>query len=97
RALHSFPTRRSSDLYGFIKIAGGTDKVNTATLKRSVAGFPDTKVRTHSQFKDDQTKWISQLSAVFYVLLGLAVIISLFGIVNTRSEEHTSELQSLAY
>ena len=47
------------------------------------AQFPSAEAVTKSGFKKTQTEWISQISAFFYVLLSLAVIVSLFGIVNT--------------
>jgi putative ABC transport system permease protein len=66
-----------------IKIAGGVSAANTTKLKRAAASFPDAKVQTQSQFKHDQEKFMIDLLNILYVLLGLSVIISLFGIVNT--------------
>jgi putative ABC transport system permease protein len=56
---------------------------NAADPAKALAGLPDTKVRTTAQYVDDQVKGVDQLLAIFYVLLALAVIVSLFGIVNT--------------
>jgi putative ABC transport system permease protein len=98
QATYSTIANSTEQAYGFVKMAGGTNKANTASLKSAVASFPDAKVKTRSQFKDDQTKWINQLLSVFYILLGLAVIISLFGIVNTLALsvfERTRELGML--
>jgi putative ABC transport system permease protein len=50
---------------------------------KALSAFPDTKVRTKSEYVDDQVQGVDQLLAIFYVLLALAVIVSLFGIVNT--------------
>ena len=47
------------------------------------AQYPTAEALTKSGFKTEQTKWIGQISAFFYVLLSLSVIVSLFGIVNT--------------
>jgi putative ABC transport system permease protein len=90
------PTRDQA--FGFIKVNGGTSKAKQAALKSALAGFPDTKVQTRAKFRDDATKWMMQLLSIFYVLLGLAVIISLFGIVNTLALsvfERTRELGML--
>jgi putative ABC transport system permease protein len=64
----------------------------------ALAGFPDTKSRTAAAFVDDQVAIVDQLLAIFYVLLALAVIVSLFGIVNTlvlATFERTRELGTL--
>jgi putative ABC transport system permease protein len=52
-------------------------------VERSIAAFPDAKVETKDGFIDSQTAWIGQILAILWVLLALAVIVSLFGIVNT--------------
>ena len=57
--------------------------------------LPDTKSCTTAAFVDEQAAGIDQLLAIFYVLLALAVIVSLFGIVNTlvlATFERTREL-----
>jgi putative ABC transport system permease protein len=69
-----------------------------ADPERVLAGFPDTKVRTAAAYVDEQVQMVDQLLAVFYVLLALAVIVSLFGIVNTlvlATFERTQELGTL--
>ena len=65
---------------------------------RALAGLPDTKTRTIGTFIDDQLAMLDQLLAILYVLLALAVIVSLFGIVNTlvlATFERTQELGTL--
>lgn len=56
---------------------------SAAALNPRLTGFPAAKLQTTSAFATDQAKWVDQLMAIFYVLLALAVIVSLFGIVNT--------------
>jgi ABC-type antimicrobial peptide transport system permease subunit len=56
---------------------------NTAALERTVAGFPAAKLQTRDQFKDAQVATLSQTLNILYVLLGLSVLVSLFGIINT--------------
>ncbi len=56
------------------------------------------KLQTKSEFQTDQSAWVDQILGIFYVLLGLAVVISLFGIVNTLAlsvMERTRELGML--
>jgi putative ABC transport system permease protein len=67
-------------------------------LERTVAGFPDADVLTRDAYIDGLTDDIDGLLAIFYVLLALAVIVSLFGIVNTlvlSMFERTRELGML--
>jgi putative ABC transport system permease protein len=65
---------------------------------RALAGLPDTDVHTTAAYIDEQVQMVDDLLAVFYVLLALAVIVSLFGIVNTlvlATFERTRELGTL--
>jgi putative ABC transport system permease protein len=80
--------------YAFVNTGGAS----AAGLERAVAPFADVKLQTKSEFEADQTAWVDQVLAIFYVLLGLAVIVSLFGIVNTLALsvlERTRELGML--
>jgi putative ABC transport system permease protein len=56
------------NVYTFVNIAGGVTPANTRRLERALAGFPDAKIQTESQFKSSQEQ---------------GILISLFGIVNT--------------
>jgi putative ABC transport system permease protein len=72
--------------------------VSTASLERSLTAFADVKLQSKSEFETDQSAWVDQILGIFYVLLGLAVIVSLFGIVNTLALsvlERTRELGML--
>jgi putative ABC transport system permease protein len=69
-----------------------------AALDRALKPFPDAKARTEAAYIDEVTADIDSLLAIFYVLLALAVIVSLFGIVNTlvlSTFERTRELGTL--
>jgi putative ABC transport system permease protein len=52
-------------------------------VKRALAGYPNVKVQTRSQFEQSQVSSVNQLLGLVYALLGLAVVIALIGIVNT--------------
>lgn len=54
--------------------AGATD---------ALKAFPNVQVQDKADFIDGQTAWIGMILAILWVLLALAVIVSLFGIVNT--------------
>ena len=50
---------------------------------QALQAFPNAKAQTKAEFIDGQTAWIGIILAILWVLLALAVIVSLFGIVNT--------------
>ena len=52
-------------------------------LTAALAKFPDAKIQTESEFKKNQERGITLLLNLLYVLLSLAIVISLLGIVNT--------------
>lgn len=80
------------DRFAFIK--GGS----LGDLKKALAAYPAAKVTTTDTFVDDQLGWLSSMLAILYVLLAFAVIVSLFGIVNTLAlsvVERTREIGML--
>jgi putative ABC transport system permease protein len=70
----AFETERNR----FTLVAGEPDAVRSA-----VAGFPEVEVWSKDEFITKQTEWIGMILSLLWVLLALAVIVSLFGIVNT--------------
>ena len=69
-----------------------------AAVKKALAAFPDARVLSKDGFINEMTAGIDSLLAIFMVLLALAVIVSLFGIVNTlvlSTFERTRELGML--
>jgi putative ABC transport system permease protein len=64
--------------YVFADSTASKDQLETA-----LKPFPDAKVQTRGDFKDEVNKQMNQFFALLYVLLALSVIVSLFGIVNT--------------
>jgi putative ABC transport system permease protein len=70
-------------VFTFVNIAGGATPANTRRLEAALVPFPDAKVQTESQFKENQEQGITTLLNLLYVLLSLSILVSLFGIVNT--------------
>jgi putative ABC transport system permease protein len=69
-------------------------KIDAAVKHR----YPTVDVQNQSQLKDQQESQVNQLLGLVYALLSLAVIVSLFGIVNTLAlsiHERTRELGML--
>jgi putative ABC transport system permease protein len=73
------------DALDFVTYAKGVsnDQVQPAVNRLLAAAFPQARSRTAAQFKADQASQVNTLLMLIYVLLALAVIVSLFGIVNT--------------
>jgi putative ABC transport system permease protein len=74
---------RPQNEMALVNTKGGTSDANTAALELPLRSFADAKVQTRSEFKTNFEKPINSLLNLLYVLLGLSVIISLFGIINT--------------
>lgn len=88
----TFP--RAKDRYTFVSAASG----GVAGIERTLSAFPDTKVATTAEFADAATSDLSTVLNMLYVLLGLSVIVSIFGMINTlvlAVHERTRELGML--
>jgi putative ABC transport system permease protein len=91
---------QSDDVFDFVKLAPGVDADRvqgplTAAMERD---FPTADVLNQQELKDSQESQVNQLLGLIYALLGLAVIVSLFGIANTLAlsiHERTRELGML--
>ena len=89
---------RPRNQFVFANVAGDPTDATTEQLEAGVAGFPDAKVQTREQWITQQDEDFNQFLMMLYVLLALAVIISLFGMVNTlvlTVYERTRELGML--
>jgi putative ABC transport system permease protein len=82
-ALFDSAYQNPQNLFTFVNMRGGVTPANTNTLNAALAGFPDAKVQTKSQFISNQLAGLTTLLNLLYVLLSLSIVVSLFGIVNT--------------
>jgi putative ABC transport system permease protein len=87
----------AKDNFVFIAATGG--KATQDALKAALkTDFPQTEALTNKEFIDNQAGQVNQVLALIYALLALAIIVSLFGIVNTlvlSITERTRELGML--
>jgi putative ABC transport system permease protein len=71
------------NVFTFVNTPGGVTPENTAKLNAVLDAYPDAKIQTQAEFIHTQEQGINQFLILLYVLLGLSIIVSLFGIVNT--------------
>ncbi len=72
-----------SQLWMVLAGTGGESDETTAAIKGAVAHLPTADVMTAAEYKDSIVGQLDSMLNLFYGLLAMAVIISLFGIVNT--------------
>jgi putative ABC transport system permease protein len=74
---------RPQNLYTFLDVKGSPSDLTQAALARDLASFPDAKVQTRGEWIDAQDQDFDNFLLFLYVLLALAVIVSLVGMINT--------------
>ncbi|HUA48768.1 MAG TPA: FtsX-like permease family protein [Solirubrobacteraceae bacterium] len=87
-----------SDTGILVDVAGGARAAAERSLERALVGFPNAQVQTVAAFIKSQQAGIDTLLELFYVLLALSIVVSLFGIVNTLAlaiVERTREIGTL--
>jgi putative ABC transport system permease protein len=77
----TFPRPQAAE--AFVTVDRGTSAAMTAKLKSALAAYPDAQVQTRTGWVTTQSKSFDQVLDLFYVLLALSVIISVFGMINT--------------
>ncbi len=88
------------DTSDFVVVESGADPetVQVVLSKGVEAAFPIAEVLNQGELKEDREEQIDQIVNLFYALLALAVVVSLFGIANTLTlsiHERTRELGML--
>jgi putative ABC transport system permease protein len=89
---------RPRDLFAFVDTNDGVSADQTASLERALSAFPDTVVRSKSGWIEERAGGLDMILNIFYVLLALSIVVSLFGMVNALALsvfERTRELGML--
>src|SRR5207249_10554026 len=93
RILHSFPTRRSSDLDGKMVVAYfGSEGLYAYTVEGKLLWKKDLGVQNAGWFFDPDSEWGAASSPVIHK--NTVILLCDRQKDSFRSEEHTSELQS---
>jgi putative ABC transport system permease protein len=77
----TFPQPQDEEV--LVDVTGGVNPATTARLEHAIADYPDTTIQTEAAWIKQQGQSVNQILDLFYVLLALAVIVSMFGLVNT--------------
>ena len=77
----AFPRPRNA--FTFVEMTGDTSPQNAAALQSALRGFPDLVLDTEAGWVQERVSGFDTVLNLFYVLLALSVIVSLFGMVNT--------------
>ncbi len=64
-------------------VSMGPTAENSARLEQSLRAFATAKVETRDEFRDRQLGSLKRVVHIFYALLGLSVLVSMFGVINT--------------
>ena len=95
RATFDSVFERPHNLFTFVNVPADPSDGTRRSLESALVGFPDTKVQTRSEWIAAQGADFDEFLQILYVLLGLSVVVSLFGMVNTlvlSMHERTREL-----
>jgi putative ABC transport system permease protein len=74
---------QSHDAFALLAVRGGPSGPHQAGLEHALAGFPDAAVATKAGYVAKQEGQLDSTMNMLYGLLGLSVVVSLFGMVNT--------------
>ena len=77
---NSFATHDNE--FTLLNVSGGPTAENTARLEQALRPFPDAEVETRDEFRDGQLSQLDRILNILYLLLGLSVIVSMFGVIN---------------
>ena len=77
----AFP--RPRNLFSLVEVEGDATPQKTAALRTALEGFPELALATEAGWVEERASGLDMVLNLFYVLLALSVIVSLFGMVNT--------------
>jgi len=69
--------------FTLLNVRGGPSAESSGRLERALRAFPTAKVETRDEFRNSRLSNLNRLLHIFYALLGLSVLVSMFGVINT--------------
>jgi putative ABC transport system permease protein len=94
----AFKVRQDDTDFVILEPGADAEKVQAILTAGAQQAFPTAEVLNQGELREEREKQIDQVVSLFYVLLGLAVLISLIGVINTLGlsiYERTRELGML--
>ncbi len=74
---------RPRNRWTWANVAGDSTDENRAQMEVAIAGYPDTQLETREEWIDREDADFNQFISFLYVMLTLAVFVSIFGMINT--------------
>ena len=74
---------RPRNRWTWANVAGDPSDENRAPLEAAIAGFPDTQLETREEWIEREDSDFNEFISFLYVMLTLAVFVSVFGMINT--------------
>jgi ABC-type antimicrobial peptide transport system permease subunit len=74
---------RPRNRWTWANVPGEPNDENRAQLEAAIAGFPDTQLETRDEWIEREDSDFNQFISFLYVMLTLAVFVSIFGMINT--------------
>jgi putative ABC transport system permease protein len=74
---------RPRNRWTWANVAGDPNDENRKELEAAIAGFPDTQLETREEWIEREEADFNQFISFLYVMLTLAVFVSVFGMINT--------------
>jgi ABC-type antimicrobial peptide transport system permease subunit len=74
---------RPRNSWTWANVAGEPTDANRAQMEEAIAGFPDTQLETREEWIEREDSDFNEFISFLYVMLTLAVFVSIFGMINT--------------
>jgi ABC-type antimicrobial peptide transport system permease subunit len=74
---------RPRNRWTWANVPGEPSAANRAQMEAAIAGFPDTQLETREEWIDREDADFNEFISFLYVMLTLAVFVSIFGMINT--------------